>query len=107
MCSEDTVQLFRAHVAIISEHIEMDVHSFLLSIRYAENVDALRSDGQGFRQEVPERLQLTLPFDVRVDKISRGSAFRRQRGRRSCGKNYRLVNDNYGADQSLVSSSLH
>lgn len=73
------MQFLWAQVAIISKHIEMDVHCFLLSICYAENVDAPWSDRQGFRQEVPERLQPTLPFDVRVDKISCGNAFRRQR----------------------------
>lgn len=57
----------------------MDVHGFLLPVHDAENVDAPRSDRQGFRQEVPERLEPTLPFDTRVDKISRCNAFRRQR----------------------------
>lgn len=56
----------------------MDVHRFLLAVRYAENVDTPRSDGQGFRQEVPECLQPTLPLDVQVDKISRCNAFGRQ-----------------------------
>lgn len=57
----------------------MDVHCFILSIGNAENVDTPRSDRQGFREEVPERLQSTLPLDVRVDKISRRNALRRQR----------------------------
>lgn len=57
----------------------MDVHCFILSIGNAENVDTSRSDRQGFREEVPERLQSTLPLDVRVDKISRRNALRRQR----------------------------
>lgn len=56
----------------------MDVHRFLLSVRYAEDVDTPCSHRQGFRQEVPECLQSTLPLDVRVDKISRCNAFRRQ-----------------------------
>lgn len=56
----------------------MDVHASLLPVCYAENVDAPRPDGQGSRQEVPERLQSTLPLDVRVDKSSRCYAFRRQ-----------------------------
>lgn len=73
------MQFFWVHVAIISQHIEMDVHSFLLSVCYAENVDTSWSDGQGFRQEVPERLQPSLPLDIRVDKLSRCNAFRRQR----------------------------
>lgn len=56
----------------------MNVHSFLLSVCDAENVDTPRSDRQGFRQEVPECLQATLPLDMRVDKISRCNAFGRQ-----------------------------
>jgi len=79
MCGEDRMQLLRAQVAGIGEHIEMDVHGSLLPVCYAENVDAPLSDRQGFRQEVPERLQPTLPLDVRVDKFSRCYAFRRQR----------------------------
>lgn len=56
----------------------MNVRCLLLSVRDAENVDAPRSDGQGFGQKVPERLQPTPSLDVRVDKISRCTALGRQ-----------------------------
>lgn len=87
----------------------MDVHRVLLSVCNAENVDAPRSDGQRFRQEVPERLQPTLPLDTRVDKISRCDALGREKkeSRGSGNKNYRLVNDNFWADQSPPSSWFH
>lgn len=81
MCSEDSVQFLWPQVAIISFHVEMNVHRFLLSVCYAENVDARRPDGQGFGQEVPERLQPALPLDVSVDKIPHCNAFGRQRER--------------------------
>lgn len=71
MCGEGGVQLLWTQVAIISQHVEVHVHCFLLSVRHAENVDTPRPDRQGLRQEVPERLQPALPLDTRVDKIPR------------------------------------
>lgn len=56
----------------------MNVHCLLLSVRDAKNVDAPCSDGQGFGQEVPERLQPTPSLDARVDKISCCTALGRQ-----------------------------
>lgn len=82
----------------------MDVHASLLPVCYAENVDAPRPDGQGSRQEVPERLQSTLPLDVRVDKSSRCYAFRRQeRERENCS----VVDDTCRVDESLPVSGFH
>lgn len=57
----------------------MDVHRPLSPVGDAENVDAVRFDGQGRRQEVPQRLQAALPLDARVDKITSCTAFGRPR----------------------------
>lgn len=81
----------------------MDVHCFLLSVGYAENVDTARPDGQGFRQEVPESLQPTLPLDVRVDKISRCNAFRRQR---EGGGRWWGVREIRSTDSSMTTTEL-
>lgn len=56
----------------------MDVHRPLLPVGDAENVDAVRPDGQDRRQEVPQRLQPALPLEARVDKITSCTAFGRQ-----------------------------
>lgn len=82
MCLEYTVQFLCLQVALISEHVEMHVHGFLVSVGDAENVDASWADGQGFRQEVPERLQPSPPLHVGVDKLSGCNPFNRQRERR-------------------------
>lgn len=68
------MQLLRAHVALIGQHVEMDVHRPLPAVGDAENVDAARPDGQERGQEVPQRLQPTLPLGARVDKLSRCTA---------------------------------
>lgn len=57
----------------------MDVHRPLPAVGDAEDVDAARPDGQDGGQEVPQRLQPTLPLSARVDKLSRCTAFRRDK----------------------------
>lgn len=74
------MQFLRVQVAIIGEHVEVNVHGFLPSVGYAENVDGPRSDGQVFRQEVPERLEAALPLHTRLDKIPGCDAFRWTKG---------------------------
>lgn len=102
MCSEEGVQLLWTQVAIISQHVEVHVHRLLLSVCHAENVDTPCSDRQGFRQEVPEGLQLALPLDARVDKIPRCKAFGRRGERGLCVKHCCLFGDNYRVDQNLL-----
>lgn len=96
------MQLLWAQVAMISQHVEVHVHLFLLSVCYAENVDTPCPDRQGVRQEVPERLQLALPLDARVDKIPRCKALGRQGECGSGIKHCCLFSDNYTVDQNLL-----
>lgn len=73
----------------------MDVHRPLPAVGDAENVDAARPDGQERRQEVPQRLQPTLPLSARVDKLSRCTAFGRQGERAAyCNEISLIVDDN-------------
>lgn len=73
----------------------MDVHRPLPAVGDAENVDAARPDGQERRQEVPQRLQPTLPLGARVDKLSRGTAYGRQGEQgRLCNEIWLIVGDN-------------